>query len=176
MVSEGLDDNWRDSPVVIVCPYSSQALHNLHPRQHSPENRMALVQRWRRRQRNEELTPVRIRATISHAQNTRSRMLQIESNRVLELLAVDRAAASACARRIPGLEHEVGDDAVEEDVCVVAPLHERLEVGAGFRGVGFVELDYYCALRGMLVDCVGRRREHTMVVSRAIWVVILRAG
>lgn len=52
---------------------------------------------------------------------------------VVEFLAVDGRAAAARARRVAGLEHEVGDYAVEEEVIVVAPLREGFEVFAGLR-------------------------------------------
>jgi hypothetical protein len=47
---------------------------------------------------------------------------------VLEFLAVDRASSTAGAGGIAGLDHEVRDNAVEDDVVVVASLREGREV------------------------------------------------
>lgn len=53
-----------------------------------------------------------------------------ETRLVLEGLAVDGAAASARARGVAALDHEVLDDAVEGDAVVVALGGELLEVAA----------------------------------------------
>lgn len=55
-------------------------------------------------------------------------MLEIRINLVLEFLAVDGASSSASAGRIAGLYHEVGDNAVEDDIVIVASLRKRREV------------------------------------------------
>lgn len=55
-------------------------------------------------------------------------MLEVGINLVLEFLAVDRASSSASAGRIASLYHEVGDNAVEDDIVVVASLRKRREV------------------------------------------------
>lgn len=57
-------------------------------------------------------------------------MLKARVDLVFELVAVDGATAAAGAGGVAGLEHEVGDDAVEEDVVVVAALCEGGEVFA----------------------------------------------
>lgn len=49
-------------------------------------------------------------------------------NFVFKFVAVDRGASSASASRVAGLYHEVGDDAVEDDIVVVAPLSKRCKV------------------------------------------------
>ena len=58
-------------------------------------------------------------------------MLQPGVDLVVEFVAVDGGAAAAGAGRVAGLQHEVGNDAVEDDVVVVAALGEGGEVGAG---------------------------------------------
>jgi hypothetical protein len=88
---------------------------------------------------------------------------------VFEFLAVDGAASSTGAGGITGLDHEVRDDAVEDDIVVVSALREGREVLAclgepqsvhGTHGVrvprgsdlgrmGVVELDGEGALRGV---------------------------
>ena len=51
-----------------------------------------------------------------------------------EFLAEDGAAAAAGASGVAGLYHEVGDDAVDEDVVVVASGGESGEILAGLEG------------------------------------------
>ncbi len=58
-------------------------------------------------------------------------MLQARIDLIFELFTVDGSTAAAGAGRIAGLQHEVWDDAVEDDVVVVAALGEGGEVGAG---------------------------------------------
>lgn len=58
-------------------------------------------------------------------------MFQAGMYLVFELFGVDGTAAAAGAGGVAGLEHEVGDYAVEEDVVVVAALGEGGEVFAG---------------------------------------------
>ena len=58
-------------------------------------------------------------------------MLQARIDLVFELFTVDRGTTSAGAGGVAGLQHEVWDYAVEDDVVVVATLGEGGEVGAG---------------------------------------------
>ena len=51
-------------------------------------------------------------------------------NLVFEFLAVDGASTSTSAGGITGLNHEVGDDTVEDDVVVVTSLRKSHEVFA----------------------------------------------
>lgn len=65
-------------------------------------------------------------------------MLQRRRDFILEFLAVDRLAASSGAGRVAGLDHEVGDYAVEDYAVVVTPARKGFEVFAGLEGlVGF---------------------------------------
>ncbi len=61
-------------------------------------------------------------------------MLQSGINLILKLFPVDRTAATTCAGGVTGLEHEIGDYAVEDNVAVVTTLGERGEVLAGLGG------------------------------------------
>ena len=58
-------------------------------------------------------------------------MFQARMYLVRELVAKDGAATAAGAGGVAGLEHEVWDDAVEDDIVVVAALGEGGEVLAG---------------------------------------------
>ncbi len=95
---------------------------------------MLPIQPGRRRQRDEELAPVRIRPAVGHAQDAGAGVLEGGVDLVVELVAVDGGAAAAGAGRVARLEHEVGDYAVKEEVVVVAAGGEGGEVFAGLRG------------------------------------------
>lgn len=58
-------------------------------------------------------------------------MLQLWGDLVVELRPVDGGSAAAGAGGVAGLDHEGGDDAVEEEVGVVAAAGEGFEVFAG---------------------------------------------
>ena len=58
-------------------------------------------------------------------------MLQSRIDLIFELVVVDRSAAATGTGRIAGLEHEIWDYAVEDDVVVVPALGEGREVVAG---------------------------------------------
>ena len=118
-------------PILRPRLHKPHPLHNPQPALHPPENRMLPIQPRRRRQRNEKLTPVRILPAVRHTQDARTGMLQSRIYLVFEFFAVDGSAAAAGAGRVAGLEHEVWDYAVEDDVVVVATLGEGGEVGAG---------------------------------------------
>ena len=92
---------------------------------------MLPIQPRRRRQSNEELTPVRILPTIRHTQDPRPRMLQARINLVFKFFTVDGGATTAGASGVAGLQHEIWDYAVEDDVVIVAALGEGGKVGAG---------------------------------------------
>lgn len=107
------------------------------------------IQPRRGRQRHKKLAPIGIRPAIRHAQYTRARVFERSADLVLELFAVHGAAAAAGAGRVAALDHEGGDDAVEDCVVVVAAGGEGAEVSAGAGGVLGVEFYDYIAL-----DCV----------------------
>lgn len=68
-------------------------------------------------------------------------MLEGRVDLVGELVTVDGCAASSSASRITALDHEVGNDAVEDGAVVVAAADERREVVARLGRVGRVELE-----------------------------------
>ena len=94
---------------------------------------MLPIQPRRWRQRNKELTPVRILPAVGHTQNSRPGVFQAGIYLIFELFAIDGSATAAGTSRIAGLQHEVWDDAVEDDVVVVAALGEGGEVVAGLK-------------------------------------------
>lgn len=68
-------------------------------------------------------------------------MLEGGGDLVFELGAVDRLTSTTGAGGITGLDHEAGNNAVEDYFVVVSALGEGCEVLACARGVVVVELD-----------------------------------
>jgi len=70
----------------------------------------------------EELTAVGVGASVSHGQDSRSGMLQLEVL-VLELVSIDRlSSGSVVVGEVTALAHEVGDDTVEGRSLEPVPL------------------------------------------------------
>lgn len=109
----------------------THALDDPHPTLHPAEDCVLAIQPGRRRKSDEELTAICIGAAVRHAQNSGTGVLEVITDLILEFLAVDGAAAAASASRITGLDHEVGDDSVENDIVVVSSLRESRKVLAG---------------------------------------------
>lgn len=78
---------------------------------------------------DEELTAVGGRAAVGHRQDTGTRVLELRVELVLELAAPERLTTSTVAELIvAALQHEAGDDTVEDDVVVLASISEACEV------------------------------------------------
>lgn len=92
---------------------------------------MLPVQMRRRRQRDEELTPIRTWPTVGHREDALLGVTERVVEFIFELAAEDGLAAAAGAGGVAALDHEVGDDAVEDDVVVFAGVGEAGEVLAG---------------------------------------------
>lgn len=122
------DLDFVHGPILAVRLDQTHALNHPHPTLDPAKNRVLSIQPWRRRERNEKLTTVRVRSAVRHAQDPCAGMLQVVANLVLEFLAVDRAASSTGAGGIAGLNHKVGDDAVEDHIVVIASLRKGSEV------------------------------------------------
>lgn len=90
------------------------------PLNHATKDGILPVQMRRRRVRDEELTPVRPRAAVRHADDAAPVVPQAGPDFVLELALPDRRAAFAFAGRVARLHDEAGDGPVDERVVVVA--------------------------------------------------------
>jgi len=123
--------NLLNRPILRARPHQPHPLHDPQPLRNPSKNGVLAIQPRRRRQRNEELAAIRIRSAIRHAQNARAGMLEGRGNLVFEFLAIDRRAPAPRARGVPGLEHEVRDDAVEEERVVVAAARQGFKVLTG---------------------------------------------
>lgn len=117
-------------PVFAICLHKPHALDHPHPTFNTPKDCVLSIQPWCRSEGDEELTAVGVRSTVGHAQDPSSRMLKVLLYLIFKFLAVDGTASSAGAGRIARLYHEVGDNAVEDDVVIVAPLREGCKVFA----------------------------------------------
>lgn len=89
---------------------------------------MVPVQPGCRRESDEELTAVGVRSTVRHAQNSSAGVFKLSANLILKFLAVDGAASSTGASGIASLDHEVRNDAMEDDIVVVATFSEGCKV------------------------------------------------
>lgn len=117
--------------ILSICLDQTHSLNHSHATLHATEDSMFAIQPWCWRKGNEELTAIRVGTTVRHAENTGTSVFQVVADFVFEFLAVDRASSSTGAGGITGLDHEIGDDAVEDDIVVVAALCEGREVFAG---------------------------------------------
>src|SRR5690606_35565422 len=92
------------------------------------------------------------RPGVRHGQHAHAVELQLRRALVLERLAPDRLPAAAGAGRVAALDHEVRDDAVEDDAVVVAVFDVGDEILASERSDLRVELELDLALRGFQFD------------------------
>jgi hypothetical protein len=107
-----------------------------------------VVEPRRRRERDEELAAVSVRPAVGHGENPGLVVPQLRAELVGE---GETGAAGSLAQRIPALNHEIGDDAVENGAVIVRLLHffpgprvgpfkssfsEPGEVGHGLRHFG----------------------------------------
>ena len=128
--------------VLCVRPHQAHPLHNSHSAFDAAKDCMLPIQPGRRRERNEELAPVRVGTTIGHAEHACASVFQGGFDFVFELFTIDGITAAACASRVASLDHEIRDDAMEDDVVIVAPLSESREIFASFGRMVVVELQY----------------------------------
>lgn len=117
-------------PILAIRLHQSHPLNHSHAALNPTEDSVLAIEPWGGRKGDEELTTVRVGAAIRHAENASTGVLEVVANLVFEFLAVDRASSSTGAGRITSLDHEVWDDAVEDDVIVVTSLRESREVVA----------------------------------------------
>jgi hypothetical protein len=101
------------------------ALHNL------AEHSVLAVEMRSRAEGDEELAAVGAGAGVGHAERAFAVVLEGRHELVLELGTVDGRATGTSASGVTALDHEAGDDAVEDDVVVFAGSGESGEVLAG---------------------------------------------
>lgn len=105
---------------------------------------MLPIQMRRGRERDEKLAAIGPGAAVRHRQHARASVPQRAVDLVVEGAAPDGLAATARAGGVAALQHEIGDDAVEDDAVVFAGVGEGGEVLAG--------LWFWCQMMGFLVE------------------------
>lgn len=103
---------------------------------------MLAVQVRSRGEADEELTAVCAGAAVGHGQDTSAGVLQRAVELVLELAAPDGLSTTAGAGGVTALQHEAGDDAVEDDAVVLAGVGEACKVLTCLRCVRLVQLEW----------------------------------
>ena len=192
--SSSKDLDLFDWSIGLTGLHQTHALNDPQPGRHSTEDGMLAIEPRRRCQRDKPLTTVGVGPAVGHAEHARPGMLQARVNLILKLVAVDGGASSTGAGWISTLQHEIGDDPMDETAMVVpssTQLHEiptRLSndvksvlnfldsivdltgCSTDFRSVIGVEFQSDGALKVHQQmkhgDCVDTPIEHTMVVSR----------
>lgn len=109
---------------------------------------MLAVEPGGRSEGDKKLRAIGVGSCVGHAEDASAGVLEGRVDLVSELVTVDGGAASPGAGRIAALDHEVGNDAVEDGAVVVAAADERREVVARLGRVGRVELEGEGALEG----------------------------
>jgi len=114
--------------------HASQPIHDRHavPLKHdvSKHGMLAIEMRcWA--ERDEELRTIRAWPAVGHAQGSLVLVSKRRHELVLEFGAVDAGASAAGTRWVTALDHEALDDAVEDDVVVLAGCGEGGEILAG---------------------------------------------
>ena len=101
---------------------------------------------------DEELTAVRVRTRVGHRDGTAYIPLLCRRCIRVQLIS-ERVARSAAARtgRITSLDHETGDDAMENDVVIEPLAGEGDEVLDRLRGIGIVGAE--CDVTEVGVEC-----------------------
>jgi len=161
-----------------ICLHLADILHNLHPFVDSAEHGMFVIQPRLKIERNictkydfeicipkkmsdthrwcqcdEELTTVRIRSCVSHAQSIRSIVLQVRLEFIFELAAPYAFTAGAGSGRIARLYHEALDNSMKYMTVIVTVLRVYAEIFHRFRYVFAEEIHVDVTKR-----CVDDRR------------------
>jgi len=94
-----------------------------------------LVQPRRGGRGNKELTPVRPRSGVGHTQHIRPIVLQIATELVFKLFSPYTFTSDTVSEGVPGLDHEFGNDAVEDYAFEVSTSRVTGEVLDRQRGL-----------------------------------------
>jgi hypothetical protein len=128
----------RPIPLSRIRPHLLHLPHHVLPLYHPPKHDMLPIQERRRRTRDKELTPVRIRARVRHRKQ-KGRVVLVREVLVWEALGVlegvnGRRPGAIGMQEVTALDHEGLDDAVEFGQLVA------LEWGGGGGPVADAEL------------------------------------
>lgn len=133
-------------PVLLVGLDKTHALDDTQTALDATENSVLPIEPGCGCQGDKKLAAIGVGPTVGHAQDARAGVLERSRDLVFEFFAVDGLASATGTGGVAGLDHEVGDDAVEDDIVVVSALGKGSEVFAGTRGMVVVEFDDDVAL------------------------------
>ena len=85
----------------------------------------------------QKLASIGVRATVRHAQYTSPGVFEAKMDLIVEFVTVNRTASPASPRWIAGLEHEIWNDSMKDDIAVVVALSEGHEILARLLGYAF---------------------------------------
>src|SRR5918992_3828539 len=152
-----LDHRVLGGPVLGPGLRALDRVDRLHARADLAEDGVLAVEPGSRVGRDdEELAAVRVRPAVGHRQRAAHDLVVVDL--VLELVA---RAAGAGSLRAAALDHEVLDDAVEDQPVVVAVLRQLHEVLDGLRGIFLEQLE----LDRPVVGVHGRLAHRLLVTS-----------
>ena len=116
-------------------------MHDVGALGHPAKHRVLAVQPWGSDGGDEKLRSVGVGSRVGHGHRIRAIVPQIPRDLVLKLPAPYRDPPRAVPERVPGLQHEPLDDAVEDDVVIVPVSAVRCEVLASLRARFREQLD-----------------------------------
>src|SRR4051794_35949655 len=149
-----VDPDVVDRAVAAVGLRRADPVDDVHPVAHLAEDRVLAVEPRRGLGGDdEELRAVRVRPGVRHREGALDDLVRVDL--VLELVT---GIAGPVPARAAALDHEVLDDAVEDQPVVEALRRELLEVAHGLRGVLVEQLEDDVAL-GRLHDGGGHGRS-----------------
>src|SRR5688572_18378111 len=143
----------RHRAVACPSPCAADLLHYIETFRHLPEDRVLVVEVWRRAERDEELRAACIRARVSHRQDAGAGVPEIFVEFVLDRVT---GAAAAGTLGIAALNHEAIDHTVEDGAVVETLLREVDEVLGCNGGLVLEKLDLErarCGIEGCRTVC-----------------------
>lgn len=125
----GLDDpDLLKRSVTRVGSRVSNPVNNIHAVDDLSKDSVLSVQVRRGSQSNEELAAVGGWTAVGHGQDTLARVDERAVKFILKLAAVDGLSTTTSTGWVTTLNHEVGNDAVEDDAVVFACIGEAGKV------------------------------------------------
>ena len=150
-------------PIHLIRLHVFDPMDDLQPRNRPSKNRVLLVQPRRSRRRNKELTPVRPRSSVRHANRVRPIVLQIVTELIFKLFSPNALAPGTVSEGVSGLDHEFRNDAVEDHALEVSASSVTDEILNGQRSL----------LREQPHVDVPDRRVDRRLVSKRRWTCAL---
>jgi hypothetical protein len=115
-------------PILIVGPSIAYLINHLHTADDLSKDGVLSIQVRSGRQSDEELAPVCAWPTVGHGEDALAGVNKRIIKLVLKAPAEDRLASTSRTGGIATLDHEVGNDAMEDDTIVFASVGEAGKV------------------------------------------------